>query len=180
MNITEAGQCGSCSVISYRFSRNALWPTSVDFRPVSSGVGEGGWFESVWNLYERGGGRSVRIKFFLFGNIFGWISWNLVEFIYFEILWGMENCCFFRDIFRVRARWQATVIVETWWVIGLLHLSVITGLFYCVWESVLFYLSRHNCLIFYLPGLFFIPVSILLIVQRIYPTDTISICRHCS
>lgn len=76
---------------------------------------------------------------------------------------------FFRDIFRVHARWQANVILETWWVIGLLHLSVITGLFYCVRlrGSVLFYLSRRNCLIFYLPGLFFIPVSILLIVERI-------------
>lgn len=30
---------------------------------------------------------------------------------------------FFRDIFRVHARWQANVILETWWVIGLLHLS---------------------------------------------------------
>lgn len=46
---------------------------------------------------------------------------------------------------------------------------VITGLFYCVRlrGSVLFYLSRRNCLIFYLPGSFFIPVSILLIVERI-------------
>lgn len=127
MNITEAGQCGSCFVISYRFSRNVLWPTSVDFRPVSSGVGEGGWFEtiSVRNLYERGGGgvrEACELNFF-FLEIYSVGYREIWSNYIFRNIVRNGKFVFFRDICRVHARWQANVILETWWVIGLLHLS---------------------------------------------------------
>lgn len=90
-----------------------LWPTSVDFRLVSTGVGEGGgggkgWFERgdkrlkfIRKRRGEGEGRSKLNIFFFFGNIFGEISWNSNSNYIFRNIVSDEEwkiSLFFRDI----------------------------------------------------------------------------------